>query len=424
MMQPWFSQAKFGIFLHWGIYAVNGIPESWSFFNGEISYEDYLRQCESFTAAAYDPDAWARLFARAGARYAVLTAKHHDGIALFNTELSELHVATRTPAGRDLVGPFCEAMRQHGLRTGLYFSHLDWSHPDYASVRNPNWPAERVANPFTYRGTPDLAAWERFLSFHRGQLRELCERYQPDLLWFDGDWERSRDQWRMAELREQLHAWAPNVILNSRMMGHGDYQTPEQGVPITRPDGPWEFCVTMNDSWGFQHNDRNYKSVRQLIRMLCECIGMGGNMLLGIGPKADGSLPEEAVQRLEEIGAWLHPRHEAVYPTQAGLPFGHFSGPTALTTTRETLYLFQFDRPWDQIAVKGIRNNIRRIQVLGSDRELTFRKIGGADWLKIPGVLWIDLPEDALNPYATVVKVELDGPLDLYHGAGGAIESN
>jgi alpha-L-fucosidase len=426
MMQPWFSEAKLGIMLHWGIYAVNGIPESWSFFNRQISYADYFAQCAGFTAEHYDPRAWAALFERAGARYAVLTTKHHDGVALFDSALSDLTVVQQTPAGRDVIAPYAEALRERGLKVGFYFSHLDWSHPDYAPIP----PEERTINsmPGSYAQWPEgphTPAWQRYLDFRNGQLQELCTQYgQVDLLWFDGDWEPGDAYWQMKELREQLQQWQPEVILNSRMRGYGDYKTPEQGVPIMPPEGAWEFSVTMNDSWGYQPHDMNYKSMRQLIRMFAEVIGMGGNMLLDIGPKPDGTIPAEQVERLEAMGEWMHRHAEAIYPTTAGLPLGHLNGASTLSKDRETLYVFLFDRPWDNIPVKGIHNEIKRISVVGSGQELSHRKIGGAPWMHIPGVLWIDVPEEALNPYTTVLKVELEGPLKLYHGAGQEITAN
>ena len=425
IQSSWFPEAKLGIFIHWGIYAVNGIPESWSFFNEQISYEDYLAQCKGFTAEKYDPDAWADLFRRAGAQYAVLTSKHHDGVALFDTRLSDLSVVRQTPAARDLIAPYCEALRDKGLKVGLYFSHLDWSHPDYAPVA-PGCTRSTMQNAYAaWPDGPESPQWQRFLRFQRGQLEELCTRYgRIDLLWFDGDWTPGRDWWRFGELRELLLGWQPDVILNSRMGGHGDYQTPEQGIPIRRPEGPWEFCVTVNDSWGYQVQDHNHKSVRQIVRLFAECIGMGGNLLLDIGPKADGTILPEQAERLEGLGAWIRKHAEAVYPTEAGLPHGHFYGASTLTKDRETLYVMCFDRPWDQFAVKGIRNNVRRVSVVGSGRELAHRKIGGAPWMNIPGVLWADVPEAELDPNATVFKIELEGPLDLYSGSGHAIESN
>ncbi len=429
MMQDWFIDAKFGVFLHWGIYSAGDWSESWPFFNGEVSYETYMAQAEQFTAENYDPDAWAQLFARAGAKYAVLTAKHHDGFALWPTAQSSLNAVDGSPAGRDLIGPYCEALRRHGLKVGLYFSHLDWSHPDYASVLPTGAKeaerAEHFSNRFGYpQGAIEPERWEKFLQFHRAQLKELCERYQPDLLWFDGDWERSAEQWRFAELREQLQEWAPGVIVNSRMGGHGDYATPEQAIPIAQPDEMWEFCVTVNDHWGYVANDHNHKSTRQCVRMLAECAGMGGNLLLDIGPKSDGSLQEAQIERLESIGRWTKKHAEAIYNTRAGLPHGHFYGASTLNQSRDTLYLFLFDRPYDEIAVKGIRNKIKRVSVVGSGTELKSHKIGGAPWVDLPGVLWIEVPEDELDADATVLKIELEGALNLYTGSGHAVTAN
>ncbi len=419
MIQPWFSSAKLGIFIHWGLYSVKGIPESWSWFNGEISHADYFAQREGFSAANYDPQAWANLFERAGARYAVLTTKHHDGFALWPTQESDLK------AERDLVGPFCEALREKELHVGLYFSHLDWSHPDYSAVPIEARGAEKMRNADeSWTLADDSPQWERYLAFHRAQLNELCTRYQPELLWFDGSWEPKEKYWRYPELSESLHQWQPKVILNSRMGGYGDYETPEQGVPIVAPEGPWEFCVTINDSWGYQPNDHNHKSVRQLVRMFCECIGMGGNMLLDIGPRQDGTIQPEHVERLEALGGWIRPHQEAIYSTGAGLPAGHFYGASTLSSDQTTLYLFLFDRPWDEVAVKGLLNKVKRVSVVGSGREVAHRMIGGAPWAGVPGVLWIEVPESELDPSATVLKVELDGPLRLYRGSGHAIEAN
>ncbi len=427
-MQPWFEQAKLGIFLHWGIYAVNGIPESWSFYRGRISYEDYMKQAAGFTASAYDPKEWAKVFKQAGAQYAVLTAKHHDGFALWDTQVSDLSVVKMTPAGRDLIGPYCDALREEGLKVGIYFSHLDWSHPDYPSVfpdhRGVDEEAPGYAFSYPPKGQEAPQRWEKFLTFHRAQLKELCEQYRPDLLWFDGDWERSADQWRMAELRDQLHAWSPGVVLNSRIGGHGDYLTPEQGIPIQRPDGIWEFCVTVNNSWGYQKGDDNHKSVRQIVRMFCEVIGMGGRLLLDVGPYEDGTLQPEQIKRLEGLGAWIAKHQEAVTGTQAGLPHGHFYGASCCNADKTVVYLYLFDRPWEQVAVKGIRNEIKSVTVLGTGRELAHRKVGGAKWINLPGVLWIDTPESELDENATVIRVELEGALDLYTGAGQAVEVN
>ncbi len=427
MIHPWFNEAKLGIFIHWGIYAVNGIPESWSFFNNEISYADYMQQRDGFTASNYDAHAWAELFANTGARYAVLTTKHHDGVALYDTAESDLSVVKQTPAGRDLIAPYCEALREKGIKVGLYFSHLDWSHPDYAPVPVGERTSKSLttANFEAWEGGKENPAWRRFIGFQRAQLRELCTKFAPDLLWFDGDWTPPHPWWDFDETGDLLRFLLPNVIINSRLGSHGDYATPEQGQPIARPEGAWEFCVTMNDSWGYQGRDTNYKSVRELVRLFAEVVGMGGNLLLDIGPKADGTIPAEQIERLEAFGAWNRQHAEAIWGTDAGLPAGHCYGASTLSKNKQTLYVFFFDQIVDGFAVKGIRNPVKRVSVVGRDGEdLAFRKVGGAVWVNVPGVLWIMVPAAAHNPLATVLKIELEGELDLWTGAGHAITAN
>lgn len=414
-LQPWFERAKLGIFVHWGIYAVRGVPESWSFFNGQIGYDDYMAQLGGFTASRFDAGDWARLFTQAGARYAVLTAKHHDGVALWDTAANDLSATQRTPAGRDLIGEYVAAMRRHGLKTGLYFSHLDWSHPDYATVRPARVDQE---NRFAYPppGEEDPARWERFLTFHRAQIAELSNRFAPDLFWFDGDWERDERQWRMRELRAEILARQPGAILNSRMLGYGDYATPEQGVPIEPPAGPWELCLTVNDSWGWQAHDNNQKSVRQLVQIFAETIGGGGNLLLDVGPREDGTITPEQAERLRGLGEWIARHADAVYDTGRGLPPGHFYGASALSPDRRVLYLTCFDRPAEYVAVRGLRSKIRRAAVVATGRELPVQATGGLG--EVPGISYVAITDIDLDPCATVIALELDGELDLYRGQG------
>lgn len=413
-MQPWFTDAKLGIFVHYGLYAVEGVAESWSFYYGDISREDYLAQLGGFTADGYDPAAWAELFAQAGARYAVLTTRHHDGFALWDSAYGELNV-TASPAGRDLVGPFADALRERGLKVGLYYSHSDWNHPDYPSVVGPQaHPSPYVTPP---EGREDPAAWARYLAYRDGQVDELVERYRPDLLWFDGEWERSEEQWRIDALADRILAVRPRTVLNARMLSRGDYATPEQGVPITPPDGPWELCLTINDNWGFRPDDTNHKPVGHLVRYFAETIGAGGNLLLDVGPTADGRILPEQADRLKGLGAWIDRHAEAVYGTTAGLPAGHHYGPSTLSADRRTLYLTCFDPPRDTVTVRGLRNTVLRARVVGADCELGHSITGELNG--VPGILWIDAPPaHAIDPHATVLALELDGELDLYRGSG------
>jgi alpha-L-fucosidase len=410
----WFEDAKLGIFIHWGIYAVDGIDESWSFFNQYISYEDYMKQLDGFTASKYDPQEWANLIKESGAKYAILTSKHHDGVSLWDTRCNDLSVVKKTPAATDLIDPFMKALRKNGLKTGLYYSLLDWSHPDYPNFTRTE---KRYEN--------DSVKWNRFVDFNFCQLEEISKKFKPDLFWFDGDWEASAEAWRAKELSEQLRTWNKDVILNSRIQGYGDYATPEQGLPVTRPaERYWELCMTMNDSWGYQHNDHNYKTPNQVINILVETISKGGNLLLDIGPKADGSIPGQQVEILKELGRWTNKHKEAVYETRAGIPADHFHGPTTLNKAGDILYLYLPYKPIGPVALKGIKNKINRIWVVGNGTKLNYDIKMKQYWSSVPGIVYIDVPEVVLDKDVTVIAVLLDGKIDLYRETGQVIESN
>lgn len=428
MMQDWFRQAKLGIFIHYGIYAVGDVSESWSFHNGAISYEDYMKQCEGFTAANYDPRKWAELFRRAGAQYVVLTTKHHDGVALFDTKYSDLKVVGKTPANRDLVKEYTEAMREAGLKVGLYYSLIDWSDERYRSIYPEGVSAEESKKDIygsPAGGEENPAKWEQFLEFNNNQLRELMTNYGTiDLLWFDGDWERSAGQWRMPQFREYLHQLNPNVVLNSRMQGYGDYETPEQGIPLYGPEGEWEFCTTINDSWGYRPSDNDYKTSGQIVRMFCDCITLGGRMLLDVGPKEDGTLDPRQEKVLTDLGDWINDHSEAVYGTGKGLEYRQFLGGSTLSADKQTVYLFVYDKPLETVCVKGIKTPVKRVTVLHSGEELRFTYTGSLPWSGIPGTLWIWAEEMKTHPFATVLKVELEGEITYNLGHGEVVTQN
>lgn len=399
----WFKDAKLGIFIHWGIYAVDGIDESWSFFNGYISWEDYMKQLDGFTAENYDPSLWADLIEESGAKYAVITSKHHDGVALWDTELSDLNVVDKTSAGKDLITPFVKEIDKRDIKTGIYYSLLDWSHPDY-----PNKTRE------IRRYKEDSLRWAKFTTFNHGQIQEVLRNFNPDLIWFDGDWEQSAEMWKAKEIREMILKNNPNTIINSRLQGHGDYATPEQGVPLHRPeDEYWELCMTMNDSWGFQHNDNNYKSPNQIIRILVDCISMGGNLLLDIGPKADGTIPAEQVKILKELGRWTHKHQDAIYATHAGIPKDYYYGSSTISPDSTILYLFVEDIPKGPLAIKGLKNEINRIWVVGNGTKLRWDIKMKPYWSKKPGLLYITVSQNVLDEQVTVIAVLLDGKIEL-----------
>ncbi|MCI8691413.1 MAG: alpha-L-fucosidase [Lachnospiraceae bacterium] len=428
MMQEWFRKAKLGIFIHYGIYAVGDVSESWSFHNGAISYEDYMKQCQGFTAFRFDAAAWADLFRRAGAQYVVMTSKHHDGVALFDTEYSDLSVVKKTPAGRDLVKEYTEAVRAAGMKVGLYFSLIDWSDPRYRSVYPEGAdPKNHLKDVFaTPAGGPeDPEKWQEFLEFNNNQMRELMTRYGTiDLLWFDGDWERSANQWKAKEFKAYLESLNPKVVVNSRLQGYGDYETPEQGIPLYGPEGVWEFCTTINDSWGYRPSDNDYKTSRQIIRMFCDCLTLGGKMLLDVGPKEDGTLDERQVKVLEDLGSFIHDNEEAIYDTEKGLSYSQFLGGSTLSADKKTVYLFVYDKPLENLCVKGIKTPVKRVSVLHTGEELEFSYTGSLPWSGIPGTLWIRADKMQLHPLTTVLKVELKDVITYNLGHGEVVTNN
>ena len=410
----WFAEAKLGIFIHWGIYAVKGVSESWSFYNNYLPHEEYMKQAEGFTASKYDPETWAKLIKESGARYTVITTKHHDGVALWDTQAGDLSVVKSTPAARDVLAPFVKAVRRQGLKVGFYYSLLDWSHPDY-----PN----KTKTETRYKDDPER--WARFVRFNFAQLKELNKKWKPDLFWFDGDWEQSAEAWNAKGIVDMLRSSNPNVIINSRIQGYGDYATPEQGVPVTRPaDKYWELCMTMNDSWGYQPTDQNYKTPQMLLRTFVDCLSMGGNLLLGIGPREDGSIPDEQVAILKAFGRWIDKHKEAVYETRTGIPSEHFQGYTTLNPAGDILYLYIPYRPNGPLEIKGLMNKVHRVWVVGNGAILPFKVHNKNYWNDVPGNLYIDVPEQVLDENITVIAVLLDGPIRLYRGAGQVITIN
>lgn len=410
----WFQDAKLGIFVHWGIYAVNGIDESWSFYNKKISHKDYMRQMAGFTAAKYNPEEWAALIKESGARYAVITTKHHDGVALWPTKQKHYSVAKNTPAKRDLLTPFYKALDNQGIKRGAYFSILDWSHPDYPAV---------TKDSTRYKLDQDPKRWARFLQFDQAQIDEINKSFKPDLWWFDGDWEHTAEEWQAGKIRQRILAVNPAAILNGRLQGYGDYDTPEQNFPVTRPKFRWwELCMTTNNNWGYQPQDTNWKTPYEIITIFADAVSNGGNMLLNISPRQDGSLPKEQVHILKELGKWNKKHGEAIFNTVAGLPQGHFYGPSTLSKDSTTIYLFLAGNVKGDVMLKGLKNDIKSITVVGTEQTASHKVVGKISWSPVPGLVYVSVPQQVQDEYMSVLAVKLDGPLRLYKGQGGLQE--
>lgn len=391
----WFVGAGLGLFVHWDHASQRGIEISWplvgrSIIPGVDEVEDPLSVGEYHASAAtFDPQRWdapalARLAKEAGAQYLVFTARHHAGYSMFHTEYSDFGIE-HSAFGRDITREFVEAVRAEGLKVGIYFSLPDWHHPDYPAFRDKDrpypeehWPGagleENIGKPVREdrhrRATPEQ--WDRFQTYLRGQLTEILTNYGTiDLLWFDGEWERNEEEWDSAGLRALIKGLQPDVVINERLLGHGDYKTPEQAFPTTAPDGPWELCLTIGDMWAYRPDDTNTKSLRSLLTTLIEVVSRGGNLLLNVGPKGDGSLDEREVERLEGFAAWMERHQESVIgvsPTR-GLDVYDPS-----TTRGDTVYLHLVNRPVEELIVRGLPvRRVSGVRLLATGESLDYR---------------------------------------------------
>jgi alpha-L-fucosidase len=443
----WFKNAKFGIFLHWGVFSAGKGGASWPLFNGQTSTNDYIAQGKEFTAKNYDPRKWAQLFKAAGARYAVLTAMHCDGVTLWPAKDYPNTIQKLTPYKKDLLGPYVNALKEQNIKVGFYYSHVDWTSPDYMTLTQnltnkefndakkvkyefqKNWDAKGKEGYYNKRkfNETEQATWNRFITRHDDQIGELVNNYKVDLLWFDFMYPNTGDfKWNERQFKAKLLKEHPALVVNGRIGNYGDYETPEKGLPIIAPTGPWELCETMNDNWSYVTDDHNQKSVRELLHMLVECTTNGGNLLLGIGPKTDGSIDPVQEQRLLAMGKWINNHAEAIYDTKRGILPGHFYGPTSLSLDGKTLYLFLYDDPKDEISIKGVKNrDIKQVAIVGRpDVKVKIRYSGGASWAGLPPIINIPIPKSAIDDNITVVKIEFKDVLELYRGKGKDIVNN
>ena len=307
----WWREARFGLFLHWGLYSILAgtwrDDERWAEWirnNAQIPVGEYDRLLAQWNPTGFDPDRWADLAWQAGMRYVVLTTKHHDGFCLWDSRVGDFDVAA-TPSGRDICRDLAAAFRRRGFRIGWYHSIMDWHHPDYLPRRE--W--EAAARP------PDGADYDRYERYLHAQVGELLTDFAPvDVLWFDGQWEGTWTHERATRLQRLIERLAPDCLVNDRINGAGtpeggrlgDFGTPENTIPATgTPGRDWESCITMNDNWGFKRQDTNWKSPRRLAEIVAETASKGGNLLLNVGPMADGRFPQASVDRLEALAPWM-----------------------------------------------------------------------------------------------------------------------
>ncbi len=412
----WFDDARFGLFVHWDHASQRGWEVSWPLVGGvfslpycqSVGVEEYHALAATFCPNAWDPGGLARLARAAGMRYVVITTRHHSGYAMFDTQQSD-HTIMHSPYGRDLLRETVDAFRAEGLRIGFYYSLSDWHHSDYPAFQEEHKPYRLGQSPPL--PTPEQAV--RFRAYLMAQLRELMTGYGPiDVVWFDGGWERPMAWWHPDEIEDLLRTLQPGILVNDRLPGRGDFATPEQFIPPTSPAGRWESCLTMNESWGWNPDDRQYKSARTIIHALCETVGRGGNLLLNVSPRGDGTLPPEHVERLDAISAWMATHSEAVHGTEPGLEPWQFYGPSTRRGSRT--YLFLLLRPYETVTVRGVPvKRVRRVELVGPGTPLAFTTRTGIIEQLMPdpdGELIISLDEEQLDPMATVLAFDIDEP--------------
>ena len=421
----WFCKARFGMFIHWGLYSIPGRGE-WVRSDEEMPEEAYLPYFENFDPRDFNPTAWAKAAKAAGMGYVVLTAKHHDGFCLFDSALTDFK-STNTPFGRDAVAEFLEAVRAEGLKAGLYFSLIDWHHPDYPHYGDKFHPMRN--NPAAQNAHRDF---DRYLDFLHGQIREICTNYgKLDLLWFDFAYDNLRGEaWRGTELMDMVRSLQPDVLIDNRIevsgegFGslyqcaptpyHGDFVTPEKMIP---PQGirdvrgnpmVWESCITMNNNWGYCPTDHNYKPAALLIKKLVECVSKGGNMILNVGPDGDGKIPAESLEILAGIGAWMDKNSESICncgPAALDKPeFGR------ITQKGNRLYFHIFENTLGPLPLMGLqKEQVASLRLLASGRSIPI----STSWVHsdYPEILFADLGSNPVlpDPVDTVLEVCLKG---------------
>jgi alpha-L-fucosidase len=386
MLQPektdgdtdWFVNDRFGLFIHWGLYALPARHE-WVRHNERISNEDYEKYFKRFDPDLYDPTLWADAASNAGMKYFVVTTKHHEGFCLWDSDLTD-YKAPNTPAGRDLLAPMVNAFRERDMKVGFYHSLLDWHHPQYTIDRiHPlrDNIAEREKN-----SERDLANYRQYL---HGQTRELLTLFgKIDILWYDFSiapegWDSGKGmaEWGSEELIKLVRSLQPNIILNDRLEIDQDVKTPEQFQPrewvhIGGKPVVWEACQTFSGSWGYYRDEESWKSLDQLVKMLIDTVSKGGNLLLNVGPTGRGEFDERALDRLQGLGKWMRRHARSIYGcTQAPV---EFKAPedTRFTYNPKTnrLYLHVFSWPFRHIHLDIIGNRIEYAQLLNDASEV------------------------------------------------------
>lgn len=403
----WFNDAKFGLFIHWGAYStlkgvwkgkkMGGYAE-WIQATANIPKEEYVPIARNFNPKDFDADEWIRIAKKAGMKYLVITSKHHEGFCLWDSAYTKYDIKDTAGVERDLLGELSAACKKHGVVFGTYYSTIDWHHPTQMPAPNQKGSWKKWGN--CVLSGPD--AKPEYITYMKNQLKELTERYDTQVFWFDGDW---NSFWTMKDgldVYAYLRELQPSAIINNRVAKRDkfkkDFGTPEQFTPGSKLDYYWEACWTINKSWGYKQHDKNWKSTDQLIKKLVDIVSKGGNLLLNVGPTPEGTFPPGCISRLEEMGNWLAINGDAVYGTSfSDLPLQ----PWGRTTRKDdTYYLHVFNWPKDgKLVLGGVTAKLKKAELWGSEKQEVEVKATKRS-------MSIVLPEAAPQKYVNVVELE------------------
>ena len=405
----WLKSARLGMFVHWGQISMRewelSLPSVGKVVSNphncqDVAVAEYYQNADHFDPIAYDPRQWAALAKSLKAEYVILTVKHDDGFALFPTKTDDFYFQSED--GLDLVQQFVEAMREADLKIGFCFSLKDWYHPALT---------EESSFYFLDRfSQPTLQQWSSFCDVMFEQIRELLTNYgQIDIIWFDGSWERTPQQWRAVELGQMIRQLQPNILINDRLPGQGDFATPELLVSSQHRQGLWQIPLTTNESQGY-NTDKHYKLARELVHSLCEIAGKGGGVLLNVLPMGNGQIPPAQTECLHIVAEWMSRNRESIIDTQSGLEPWQFYGSS--TRRDNVYYLHLLMKPYETISVRGMPiERIESVRLVGSEQTLAYiPRCSVIDQLTQQdplGELIITVPESIIDPLATVIAIEL-----------------
>ena len=414
----WFREARFGMFIHWGVYSVpagewqgNRNYGEWFLEETKMPVSEYEKFAAQFNPEKFDAREWVRIARDAGMKYIVITSKHHDGFGMYRSALTDWCI-DGTPFARDPLKELAAACQAEGIRLCFYHSIMDWHHPD--------WGTRRAWNDRAPSTPPDM---DRYVEFMKGQLKELLTGYGPiGIAWFDGEWENPWTHERGVDLYNFVRGLQPDIIVNNRVgkgrtgmagmdqgQGVGDYGTPEQEIPSTGfgPGVDWESCMTMNNHWGYNQHDQNWKSTQTLIRNLIDCASKGGNYLLNVGPTSEGLFPPPSLQRLAEIGDWMKVNREAIHGTTAS-PFRKLRWGKC-TQKPGKLYLHVFEWPTNGHLAVPLSNRVKQATLLATRSALPIQTSGDGQVIQVPA--------STPDPYASVILLEIEGTPQVVPGS-------